>query len=120
MLCRNGVCASAGFAPATPGSDAAIPSLRAEVRAGYGRATVIAGQEAIERPGLTVVWSFTDEAKDGDHYRIEIVDASGGSTVLFDEPVSYTTSVRPNGEDCAPVCRLASVKRFTSKPDGGP
>jgi hypothetical protein len=65
---------------------------------------------------LTIRWEFTTvgpgipPAKDGDVYRVTLVDETGTSTTILEEPATYSASY-PNGPDCGPVCHQAVIDK---------
>jgi hypothetical protein len=62
-----------------------------------------------DQPTLTLrISGRADDFVDGDHYVVRVGRAGAPPLVFIDKTVRYTEDA-PNGPDCAPVCRVASL-----------
>jgi hypothetical protein len=57
---------------------------------------------------LEIEWREEGPVMDGDHYVVILTDVAGNASTLLDGYATYT-DVSPNGEDCAPTCRIAEL-----------
>jgi len=63
-------------------------------------------------------WSM-DDLSDGDRFTVTVRDGSGRTIVSVNRSVDYVTSY-PNGKECGPVCKTATVESDAgSEPDSG-
>lgn len=104
-ICRNGACASGGVrAPTEPGGDY-ICDLSGAVQASCSL-TPSSGTSATLNASASIAVAV---AVDGDEYELRV--AVGQSPPpLIDEKVAASYAVlQPNGPECAPTCKLATL-----------
>lgn len=116
-VCRNTDCLSGSFAslkdPPSPGTGVGISFPDAQTierdHTPHVDATIWAtGVSGFRLEVGYWPWSV-DDLHDGDRFALRVRDGEGNTIVSVSRSVSYVTSY-PNGKECGPVCRTATIE----------
>jgi hypothetical protein len=113
-MCQNGQCQRATFVVTGQGGPGLPPTQLSVGIAPTGSAPAwagIASQGPSGRPALRLTWRAPED-RDGDRYRVVLIEPDGKETVLFDEPVTFRRS-HPLDMECTPLCPSAQFDRVT-------
>ena len=105
VACRNTICSQG-----TPADVPVAPPARNEMLL-RGKATTQAYIEATSAGYLVeVIFPLDDSspAVNGDTYELHVKDANGASLGDVTGKAAYTDTA-PNGKDCPPVCKNATI-----------
>lgn len=120
-VCRNAVCLSGSFAtltdPPSPGTGVGVsfpePQTIDRDHTAHVDATISAtGATGLQLEVAYWPWSM-DDLRDGDLFELTVRDGAGRTVASASRSATYRTSY-PNGKECGPVCRTATVES-----DGG-
>jgi hypothetical protein len=102
--CRNDQCRVAALppVPASSGDAATVQFPNTDMVVGTLWRT------AGDLVRLEIEWREEGPVMDGDHYVVILTDVAGNASTLLDGYATYN-DVSPNGEDCAPTCRIAEL-----------